>query len=48
LAHALKLDQSMRLMVVTFVLVTFGAHPERGALELALLRTGGILLGGAQ
>ncbi|KAF8062102.1 hypothetical protein HT031_004362 [Scenedesmus sp. PABB004] len=47
LSMKFKLDASMRLFVITFIIVTFGAHnaSSESAAGVALLRTGGIIAG---
>ncbi|KAF6265087.1 hypothetical protein COO60DRAFT_1114641 [Scenedesmus sp. NREL 46B-D3] len=47
LSNRFKLDASMRLFVITFLIVTFGANSKdsKSALGVALLRTGGIVCG---
>lgn len=45
LSWRLKLDQSTKLYAITFLLVTNGARANRGAVWVAILRTGGIVVG---
>lgn len=46
LSAALSLDASMRLLVITFLLTTFGANGgDKPAAAVAALRTGGIISG---
>eukprot|EP00198_Chlamydomonas_reinhardtii_P008113 XP_001697450.1 predicted protein [Chlamydomonas reinhardtii] len=41
-----KWDSEARFMQLTYCIVAFGAKPDKGALQLALLRVGGIFAGG--
>ncbi|KAG2489868.1 hypothetical protein HYH03_011670 [Edaphochlamys debaryana] len=46
LAYKKSMDQLARFVQLTYVIVAYGAKPEKGAFLLALMRVGGIFAGG--
>ncbi|GLI59386.1 hypothetical protein VaNZ11_001252 [Volvox africanus] len=46
IAYKFSMDQLVRFVQLTYIIVAFGAKPDKGAFLLALLRVGGIFAGG--
>ncbi|GIL77400.1 hypothetical protein Vretifemale_6863 [Volvox reticuliferus] len=46
LAYKYSMEQLVRFVQLTYIIVAFGAKPDKGAFLLALLRVGGIFAGG--